>query len=38
MEKHYENIKLRQLTAELVNVKRKEMEESDFQTFDMDFL
>jgi integrase len=38
MEKHYENIKLRQLTPELVNVRRKEMEESDFQTFDMDFL
>ena len=38
MEKHYENIKLRQLTAELVSVKRKEMEEIDFQTFDMDFL
>ena len=38
MEKHYENIKLRQLTSELVSVKRKEMEEIDFQTFDMDFL
>ena len=38
MEKHYENIKLRQLTPQLVNIKRKEMEETDFQTFDMDFL
>ena len=38
MEKHYENIKLRQLTPQLVNIKRQEMEETDFQTFDMDFL
>ena len=38
MEKHYENIKLRQLTSDLVSVKRKQMEEIDFQTFDMDFL
>ncbi len=38
MEKHYENIKLRQLTSELVSVKKKDLEEIDFQTFDMDFL
>ena len=38
MEKHYENIQLRQLTPQLVNVRRKKSEEDDFLTFDMDFL
>ena len=38
MEKHYENIQLRQLTPQLVNVRRKKSEEDDFLTYDMDFL
>ena len=38
IERSYDNIRLRQLTAEIVNVKREEMEDSDFKTFDIDFL
>ena len=33
IEGFYENIRLRQLIADIVEVKRKEMEDSDFKTF-----
>ncbi len=36
MERHYENIQLRQLEPELVEVRKKQLSEVDFQTFDMD--
>ena len=36
MERHYKRIRLRQLESEIVNVRRKKLEESDFQTFDLD--
>ena len=38
MEKHYENIQLLNLEPELVKVTRDNLEENDFQTFDIDML
>jgi hypothetical protein len=36
MERYYKNIRLKQLEPELVEVRRKKLEEEDFQTFDLD--
>ena len=36
MERYYKRIRLKQLEPELVKVRRKELEETDFQTFDFD--
>ncbi len=36
MERYYKNIRLKQLEPELVEVRRKKLEEHDFQTFDLD--
>ena len=38
MERFYENIWFRLLTSEIVDVKRKKMENGDFKTFNIDFL
>ena len=36
MERHYENIQLKNLEPELVEVRRKKLEEADFQTYDLE--
>ena len=36
MERHYKNIRLKQLEPELVNVRRQQLGELDFQTFDLE--
>ena len=36
MERHYKRIRLRQLESEVVNVRRKQLEDNEFQTFDLD--
>ena len=36
MERHYENIQLKKLEPELVEVRRRELEKADFQTFDLE--
>lgn len=36
MERHYKNIRLKQLEPELVQVRRQQLGEMDFQTFDLD--
>ena len=36
MERFYKRIRLRQLESEVVNVRRKELAENEFQTFDLD--
>ena len=36
MERHYKRIRLKSLEPELVQIRRKELEETDFQTFDFD--
>ena len=36
MERHYKRIRLKQIEPELVQVRRKILEETDFQTFDFD--
>lgn len=36
MERHYENIQLKQLEPELVEVRRKQLAEAEFQTYDLD--
>ena len=36
MERHYKNIRLRQLEPQLVSVRRKQLSEMEFQTFDLD--
>ena len=33
--RHYENIQLKQLEPELVEVRKKRLEEADFQTYDL---
>jgi integrase len=36
MERFYKRIRLRQLESEVVNVRRKQLEDNEFQTFDLD--
>ena len=36
MERHYENIQLKNLEPELVEVRKKKLEEADFQTYDLE--
>ncbi len=36
MERHYENIQLRQLEPELVEVRRRQLDQAEFQTFDLE--
>lgn len=36
MERFYKNIRLKQLEPELVQVRRNQLSEVDFQTFDLD--
>jgi integrase len=36
MERHYKNIKLKMMEPELVQIRKRKLEESDFQTFDLD--
>ena len=36
MERHYKNIRLKQLEPELVQVRRNQLSEMEFQTFDLD--
>ena len=36
MERHYKNIKLKNLEPEIVQVRKKKLEEADFQTFDLE--
>ena len=38
MERHYENIQLRNIEPELVEVRRKKLSDGEFQTFDLDEL
>ena len=37
MERYFQNIRFRQITAEIVDVKRKGMEDGNFKTFIIDF-
>ena len=37
MERHYENIQLKNLEPELVEVRKKKLEQDDFQTYDLEF-
>ena len=36
MERHYENIQLKNLEPELVEVRKKQLQEADFQTYDLE--
>ena len=36
MERHYENIQLKNLEPELVDVRKKKLEQVDFQTYDLE--
>ncbi len=36
MERHYENIQLKNLEPELVEVRKKKLEQADFQTYDLE--
>ena len=36
MEKHYKNIRLKSMEPELVQIRRNQLGEMDFQTFDLD--
>jgi len=36
MERHYENIQLKNLQPELVEVRKKKLEQADFQTYDLE--
>jgi len=36
MERYYKNIRLKQLEPTLVQVRRKQLEDAEFQTFDLD--
>ena len=36
MERHYENIQLKNLEPELAEVRKKKLEESDFQSYDLE--